>query len=228
MLALSSLSKSSRFVGIMYVGIISSPRPSSACSMPSRVDTVSWISFGDDLAQVVDVIFRLKPRYRRPGRSRCSSSSGCRRHLAVDSGAPGARRGGGDVSAARRTSDGAAAPPVTVAHVTYCRSGTARSSASTTSSRRRAAGRHGTARTERRRQVDVHEADHRSAKPSKGSVKVLGEPIWRNPHLYFQIGFCPEQDAFYERMTGLEWVTRARPPERARREGSRRRRARGR
>ena len=43
-------------------------------------------------------------------------------------------------------------------------------------------------------------------KPSKGAVKVLGEPIWRNPHLYFQIGFCPEQDAFYERMTGLEWV----------------------
>ena len=44
-------------------------------------------------------------------------------------------------------------------------------------------------------------------KPSKGAVKVLGEPIWRNPHLYFQIGFCPEQDAFYDRMTGLEWVT---------------------
>ena len=44
-------------------------------------------------------------------------------------------------------------------------------------------------------------------KPSKGSITVLGEPIWRNPHLYFQIGFCPEQDAFYERMTGLEWVT---------------------
>jgi ABC-2 type transport system ATP-binding protein len=44
-------------------------------------------------------------------------------------------------------------------------------------------------------------------KPSKGMVKVLGEPIWGNPHLYFEIGFCPEQDAFYERMTGLEWVT---------------------
>ena len=44
-------------------------------------------------------------------------------------------------------------------------------------------------------------------KPSKGEVKVMGEPIWRNPHLYFQIGFCPEQDAFYERMTGMEWVT---------------------
>jgi ABC-2 type transport system ATP-binding protein len=43
-------------------------------------------------------------------------------------------------------------------------------------------------------------------RPSKGEIKVLGEPIWRNPHLYFQIGFCPEQDAFYERMTGMEWV----------------------
>ena len=43
-------------------------------------------------------------------------------------------------------------------------------------------------------------------RPSKGVVKVLGEPIWRNPGLYFRIGFCPEQDAFYERMTGLEWV----------------------
>jgi ABC-2 type transport system ATP-binding protein len=44
-------------------------------------------------------------------------------------------------------------------------------------------------------------------KPSKGSVKVLGEPIWGNPRLFFHIGFCPEQDAFYDRMTGLEWVT---------------------
>jgi ABC-2 type transport system ATP-binding protein len=44
-------------------------------------------------------------------------------------------------------------------------------------------------------------------KPSKGSVKVLGEEIWGNPRLYFNIGFCPEQDAFYERMTGLEWVS---------------------
>jgi ABC-2 type transport system ATP-binding protein len=43
-------------------------------------------------------------------------------------------------------------------------------------------------------------------KPSKGTVRVLGEPIWRNPALYFRIGFCPEQDAFYDRMTGLEWV----------------------
>ncbi len=44
-------------------------------------------------------------------------------------------------------------------------------------------------------------------KPSKGSIRVLGAPIWDNPPLYGRIGFCPEQDAFYDRMTGLEWVT---------------------
>ncbi|MEQ1728328.1 MAG: ABC transporter ATP-binding protein [Vicinamibacterales bacterium] len=44
-------------------------------------------------------------------------------------------------------------------------------------------------------------------KPSKGRITVLGESIWQNPDLYFRIGFCPEQDAFYDRMTGLEWVT---------------------
>lgn len=43
--------------------------------------------------------------------------------------------------------------------------------------------------------------------PSKGTVTVLGEPVWRNPALYQRLGFCPEQDAFYERMTGLDWVT---------------------
>jgi len=44
-------------------------------------------------------------------------------------------------------------------------------------------------------------------RPSKGTLTVLGESIWQNPDIYFRIGFCPEQDAFYERMTGLEWVT---------------------
>jgi ABC-2 type transport system ATP-binding protein len=43
-------------------------------------------------------------------------------------------------------------------------------------------------------------------RPSKGSIRVLGEPIWRNPALYHRIGFCPEQDAFYERMTGRDWL----------------------
>ena len=44
-------------------------------------------------------------------------------------------------------------------------------------------------------------------KPSQGVIRVLGEPIWGNPAVYDRIGFCPEQDAFYDRMTGLEWIT---------------------
>ncbi|HEX8028563.1 MAG TPA: ABC transporter ATP-binding protein [Vicinamibacterales bacterium] len=44
-------------------------------------------------------------------------------------------------------------------------------------------------------------------KPSQGTIRVLGEPIWGNPAVYDRIGFCPEQDAFYDRMTCLEWVT---------------------
>jgi len=44
-------------------------------------------------------------------------------------------------------------------------------------------------------------------KPNKGEIFILGERIWGNPALYVRIGFCPEQDAFYERMTGIEWVS---------------------
>ncbi len=44
-------------------------------------------------------------------------------------------------------------------------------------------------------------------KPSKGTVHLLGEPVWGNPAVYSRVGFCPEQDSFYDRMTGLEWVT---------------------
>ena len=43
--------------------------------------------------------------------------------------------------------------------------------------------------------------------PSTGEVRVLGEPLRNNPGIYGRIGFCPEQDAFYERMTGREWVS---------------------
>ena len=38
-------------------------------------------------------------------------------------------------------------------------------------------------------------------RPSQGSLTVLGEPVWGNPHIYRRLGFCPEQDSFYERMT---------------------------
>src|SRR2546423_3537256 len=38
--------------------------------------------------------------------------------------------------------------------------------------------------------------------PSHGTVRVLGQKVWNNPGLNRFIGLCPEQDAFYEWMTG--------------------------
>src|SRR5271156_3945289 len=43
-------------------------------------------------------------------------------------------------------------------------------------------------------------------RPSQGSVRILGQPAWNNHALMRQIGLCPEQDAFYEWMTGLDFV----------------------
>ena len=43
-------------------------------------------------------------------------------------------------------------------------------------------------------------------KPSKGSLTVFGEPVWNNPNLNRRIGFCPENEAFYERMSGFQFI----------------------
>ena len=43
-------------------------------------------------------------------------------------------------------------------------------------------------------------------KPSSGAVTVLGEPVWNNSELNRRIGYCPEQDAFYDNMTGFQFV----------------------
>jgi ABC-2 type transport system ATP-binding protein len=43
-------------------------------------------------------------------------------------------------------------------------------------------------------------------KPSAGTVRVLGQPIWNNPPLMNRVGFCPEQDAFYEHLSGRRFL----------------------
>jgi ABC-2 type transport system ATP-binding protein len=43
-------------------------------------------------------------------------------------------------------------------------------------------------------------------RPSQGEVRVLGHRTWNNAALMRHIGLCPEQDAFYEWMTGLGFV----------------------
>jgi ABC-2 type transport system ATP-binding protein len=44
-------------------------------------------------------------------------------------------------------------------------------------------------------------------KPSIGEVSILGRQVRGDSSLFSHIGFCPEQDAFYEEMTGWEFVT---------------------
>jgi ABC-2 type transport system ATP-binding protein len=43
-------------------------------------------------------------------------------------------------------------------------------------------------------------------RPSQGRVRVLGQAPWNNPALMRHVGLCPEQDAFYEWMTGFDFV----------------------
>ena len=43
-------------------------------------------------------------------------------------------------------------------------------------------------------------------RPSQGELALFGERIWNNYPLFYRIGFCPEQDNFYERMTGAEFL----------------------
>jgi ABC-type transport system involved in multi-copper enzyme maturation permease subunit len=67
MLALSSLSKSARYVGILYAGILFFTTAIYHVMLAITGSTrLSWISLSANLAQVVDVIFRLKPRYATP------------------------------------------------------------------------------------------------------------------------------------------------------------------
>ena len=67
MLALSSLSKSSRYVGIMYAGIIFfTAAIFGAMAAITGGTKLSYLSVTANLTQVMDVIFRLKPRYATP------------------------------------------------------------------------------------------------------------------------------------------------------------------
>ena len=43
-------------------------------------------------------------------------------------------------------------------------------------------------------------------RPSQGEVRVLGHRAWNNPALNRYVGLCPEQDAFWEWMTGRQFL----------------------
>ena len=67
MLALSSFSTSSRFVGILYVGVaLFTDAMFDTLRLITGSTSASWISFPANVAHVGDVIFRLQPRYDTP------------------------------------------------------------------------------------------------------------------------------------------------------------------
>ena len=66
-LALSSLSTNSRFVGILYTALIFfSDALYGVMRAVTGGTSVSWIAFGNNIAQVGDVIFRVPLRYETP------------------------------------------------------------------------------------------------------------------------------------------------------------------
>jgi ABC-2 type transport system permease protein len=67
MLALSSLSKSSRYVGILYAAVIFFTQAIyGVLYAVTRSTALSWISFPANLAQIGDVIFRQPLKYDTP------------------------------------------------------------------------------------------------------------------------------------------------------------------
>jgi len=67
MLALSSLSKSSRYVAILYASVIFFTQAIYGVMYAvTRSTSLSWMSFSANLAQLGDVIFRQPPKYDTP------------------------------------------------------------------------------------------------------------------------------------------------------------------
>ncbi len=44
-------------------------------------------------------------------------------------------------------------------------------------------------------------------KPSAGEIEVFGECPWNNRRVYQRLGYCPEHDAFYDTLTGHQFVS---------------------
>lgn len=67
MLALSSLSKSARYVAVLYTGVIFfSEAMYGVLTFLTGSTAVAWVSIPSNLEQVTDVLFRLDPSYDTP------------------------------------------------------------------------------------------------------------------------------------------------------------------
>jgi ABC-2 type transport system ATP-binding protein len=43
--------------------------------------------------------------------------------------------------------------------------------------------------------------------PSQGEVRLFGKPAWGSPELFHRVGLCPEPDAFWDGLTGAQFLT---------------------
>ena len=43
-------------------------------------------------------------------------------------------------------------------------------------------------------------------KTNIGEARIFGEKVWNNRHIFRRLGFCPEDDAFYEDLSGFEFL----------------------
>jgi ABC-2 type transport system ATP-binding protein len=43
--------------------------------------------------------------------------------------------------------------------------------------------------------------------PSQGEVRLLGQAAWGSPEIFHRVGLCPEADAFWESLTGAQFVS---------------------
>jgi hypothetical protein len=67
MLALSSLSKSTRYVAILYAGLVFfTDRMADILSLITGSTRIAWMSLSRNIDNVTDVIFRQTPRYEAP------------------------------------------------------------------------------------------------------------------------------------------------------------------
>ena len=199
MLALSSLSKSSRYVGVLYTAVIFfSAAIYRVVYAVTRSSALSWLSPGASVEQIGNVIFRLKAPYDDTVAGVAVCHRRADRAVGAGARAPRARHRGGRLVAAVTTG------LVVADHLSKWYGqviGLNDVSVTVPTGITGLLGPNGAGKSTFMKLMTGQ------LKPSKGSITVLGEPIWQNPGIYRRIGFCPEQDAFYDRMTGLEWVT---------------------
>ena len=174
MLALSSLSKSTRYVAILYAGaIFFTEAMFGVLRVDHRTRRASpGFRSARNLENVTDVMFRQTPRYDTPVDRLRAGAAGPGRRVDLGARAPRARRRGGVVSAADSSR------PSTLSKWYGQVIGLNDVTVSVPPGITGLLGPNGAGKSTFMKLITGQ------LRPSKGDVKVLGEPIWGNPKLY--------------------------------------------